>query len=126
MTVIQLLEEAVNISPEIGSTKYMLLGQVTQGHDAIRNFTKGIQMMLKAKLRVEQGKASQFHLLSNVHQEEGDVDMLRSQIAAGYCSIAELYMTDCWYCHRILALMLSSDDANAESECERHCMLALE
>ena len=43
----QIFEKCVEISPEIGHAKYMYLGQLSQGADAIHYFNKGISIMTK-------------------------------------------------------------------------------
>lgn len=39
-------EHAVNMSPDVGHTKYLSLGQLCDGQDAIRYFQKGIELMI--------------------------------------------------------------------------------
>ena len=42
-------ENAVNISPEDGYSKYMNLGQLLVGQESVNAYSKGIQLMLSNK-----------------------------------------------------------------------------
>ena len=51
-------ENAVRISPEQGYSKYMNLGQLLEGQEAVATFNKGIQLMIASK----DDESSQVHL----------------------------------------------------------------
>merc|ERR1712087_58342 len=73
----------------------MYLGQLQNGKDAISSFEKGISLMLSTQ------------------KSEGTKDITVRSISVGYCSMAELYVTDL------------CDEPNAESECERYLQLSV-
>ncbi len=65
---------AVDISPDIGSSKYLYLGQLCDSQEAINYLSKGI------KLLTEEGKSIDTTL----------------ETSSAYCSMAEIYLTDEW------------------------------
>lgn len=68
------LQMGIDLSPDTNPMKYMSMGQFLTGIDALRCFSKGVEMMSSA-------------------MGEGDDD-LRQKLSSGLCSMAELYMTD--------------------------------
>ncbi|KXJ16984.1 probable assembly chaperone of rpl4 [Exaiptasia diaphana] len=95
------LEHAVELSPENGHTKYMYLGQILQGQEAVQAFTKGIDIMVKTLDSNQEGATS----ADSVNPTE---------ISTAYCSLAEIYMTDECF------------DSEAESKCFQFCQKAIE
>lgn len=47
--VYQYFQRAVGISPDCGHSKYMYLGQLLQGKEAVESFQKGIKLMIANK-----------------------------------------------------------------------------
>lgn len=76
--------KAVKISPDEGHRKYLCLGQLSEGEGAVKLLFKGIDIMTK-----------QFH-----HQgpssSSGLDEVTALDISTAYCSLAEVYLTDCW------------------------------
>lgn len=91
------LKKAVHVSPEESGTAWMYLGQLQDAHEAVHSFTKGLEL-----LRRDQKRAKEVEDGSS----DGNSELLRDQLCAGYCAVAELYMTD-------LCL-----EADAEQKCE--------
>ncbi len=75
----------MSLSPDEGHTKYLYLGQMTQGQDAIGHLTKGIELMTHGKGVESVGGAC----------TGGDED-LKEQLSNAYCALAEVYLTDNW------------------------------
>ena len=75
--------KAVDISPNEGHRKYLCLGQLSEGEEAVKLLLKGIDIMSK-----------QFHCEGPSSASSSDVTALDMSIA--YCSLAEVYLTDCW------------------------------
>lgn len=75
---LELFQSSTKLAPDAGHTAWMHLAQMTTGKEAVENFQKGITLM-QAKL-------------SSAPAAEAAV--LRREISNGYCSIAEVYMTD--------------------------------
>ena len=97
--------EAVRIAPDVGHVKYLYLGQLTEGRKAVEYYEKGITIMKSA---VEYQK-------NNISVNENEKKTLsNSDIASVYCSLAEIFMTDCCM------------DEDAEQQCEKYCKLAVE
>jgi len=74
-------ENAVKISPDEGHLKYMNLGQLLEGQEAVDAYNKGIQLMLANK-DATQAAASNNPCASP------------AEISTAYCSLAEMYLTD--------------------------------
>ncbi|KAJ3045957.1 hypothetical protein HDV00_006223 [Rhizophlyctis rosea] len=72
--------KAVEIAPNEGSEKYLHLGQMSEGVEAIGFYTKGVEIGLK---EVEALKE---------YPEEAEI--LRLKISSALCSMSEIYMTD--------------------------------
>ena len=96
--------EAVRIQPETGHVKYLYLGQLTEGREAVQYYEKGVDLM-KSELEFQK---------NNQNSEENLKVLTNSDVASVYCSLAELFMTDC----------CMADDA--EEQCEKYSKLAVE
>lgn len=104
----QCFGRAVEISPDKGHAKYMYLGQLFDGSQAAQCFQKGIELMIKER---EQHQSQQ--------QQEGacadlEGDISATDISNAFCSLAELYMTDCCF------------EENAEELCNSNIDKAIE
>ena len=73
---------AITVQPEEGHEKYMCMGQLLTGSDAVSCFHKGIELM-KTILQQDEAAAA---------AEKSDV--MPRDIARAYCNIAEIYLTD--------------------------------
>ncbi|EDV26673.1 uncharacterized protein TRIADDRAFT_54918 [Trichoplax adhaerens] len=95
-------QQLIKLSPDTGHEKYMYLGQMCGGADAVGYFKKGIDI-LKVELQQSSSGASSVNQLN--HSRE---------ISRAYCSLAEIYLTDCCF------------DDNAAELCESYCRSAIE
>lgn len=99
---LQMLQRSTQLKPNENPTKWMYYGQLQKGKDAISSFEKGISLMLLDRTSNQSMQTS-----------EGVVDITARPVSSGYCSMAEIYVTDL------------CDEPNAESECERLLALAV-
>ncbi|XP_066534251.1 uncharacterized protein si:dkey-12j5.1 isoform X2 [Hoplias malabaricus] len=85
----QVFLKAMELSPDEGHSKYMYLGQVHTGLEAVQYFSKGIKVMLR--------------VLDKQNQEAGDMgaavmsqepSVSAKDVSTAFCSIAEIYFTD--------------------------------
>ncbi|KAI1885475.1 hypothetical protein AGOR_G00204080 [Albula goreensis] len=80
---------SVELSPEEGHGKYMYLGQIHTGMEAVEYFSKGIEVMLNA-------------LAQQSHSAEGavaavphcDPEVTGKDVSVAFCSVAEIFFTD--------------------------------
>lgn len=93
------MQRAVEAEPDKGAEKYIALAQLSEGEEAAAHFAKALHIL-------------QASTTSSITEEEREI--WRRQVAAVYCSLAELYMTD---------LCLQPE---AESKCEECVQAALE
>ncbi|KAI5620829.1 putative assembly chaperone of rpl4 [Silurus asotus] len=81
--------KAVELSPEEGHSKYMYLGQVHTGAEAVQYFSKGIEVMLRATDKqvneVSSMGAAALPLESSITPKD---------VSVAFCSIAEIFFTD--------------------------------
>ncbi|XP_074659642.1 uncharacterized protein LOC141912297 [Tubulanus polymorphus] len=101
----QCFGRAVELSPHDGYRKYMYLGQLFDGVQAVQCFQKGIELMTKTQ--AEQVAAA---CASPV---EGST-VTNRDISSAHCTIAELYMTDLCF------------EENAEDVCKMNIARAIE
>lgn len=88
--------KAVAIQPTDGHVKYLYLGQLTEGLESVGFYNQAVEIM-KGLVTEDETSGVGYRDISNV-----------------YCSLAELYMTDCCM------------EENAEHECEKACQQALQ
>ncbi|XP_013403019.1 probable assembly chaperone of rpl4 [Lingula anatina] len=107
---------AVELSPDKGHAKYMYLGQLFEGAEAVQCFQKGIELMTNELQQQQQRE------VSAAFSGSGDEMVSSKDISTAYCSIAEIYMTDCCFeeaaeekCRTNIEKAISSDDTNAEA-----------
>uniref|UniRef100_A0A3Q0S6S2 Si:dkey-12j5.1 n=1 Tax=Amphilophus citrinellus TaxID=61819 RepID=A0A3Q0S6S2_AMPCI len=79
---------AVALSPDVGHGKYMYLGQIHTGQEAVDYYTRGIHVLLNAleKQETTTGAAAQ--------PDEDPELPTEKDVSVAYCSIAEIYLTD--------------------------------
>ncbi|XP_069552191.1 uncharacterized protein [Brachyistius frenatus] len=87
----QVFLRAVAVSPDVGHSKYMYLGQIHTGQEAVDYYTRGIQVLLSALEKQETTTAQAGAAAS----PDEDPELPTSKdVSVAYCSIAELYLTD--------------------------------
>ena len=74
----------MSLSPDKGHTKYLYLGQLTHGEEAIGHLTKGIELMTWEEEAGQEGGAC------------AEVMDRREELSSAYCALAEVYLTDTW------------------------------
>ncbi|XP_030227063.1 probable assembly chaperone of rpl4 isoform X1 [Gadus morhua] len=82
---------AVEISPNEGHSKYMLLGQIHSGPEAVEYYTKGIEILLSVLEKEKQTTA----LVGACAASDEDAEIPTTKdVCVAYCSVAEIYLTD--------------------------------
>ncbi|KYQ94049.1 hypothetical protein DLAC_04322 [Tieghemostelium lacteum] len=135
--------KSIQLNAEDNASKYMNLGQITGGEDAVKLYIKGIQIMERELSDLlKQSKKKKNNNNNNnsknvskktkkdnedddkMDQDDDDDDEddeeeydpvldIKENICSGLCSIAELYLTDQCF------------DDNAEVECENNLLKAI-
>ncbi len=91
-----LLQESISREPHSNGVKWLYLAQLLCGNDALSAYQMGLQILEGQYQQVHQCVLylSAYVLLPIILQQATN-DLLQA-IAGGYCSIAELFMTDLW------------------------------
>ncbi|CAG8497277.1 297_t:CDS:2, partial [Paraglomus brasilianum] len=92
--------KAISISPTKGYSKYMYMGQMSEGLDSVRYFQKGVDLMSNELIQVE----------GNLDEAK----TLRRKISSALCSMTEIYLTDCCF------------EPDAEMKCDLYLNQALD
>ncbi|XP_070532658.1 uncharacterized protein [Ptychodera flava] len=115
-SALKYFNRAVTLSPNNGFSKYMYLGQLNEGKQAIECFQKGVELMLKDR---EDGKEALEGACANPEETTTVSDR---DISRAYCSMAEIYLTDsCFeedaeqHCKDCLDKAIEADTDNAEA-----------
>ncbi|XP_028984199.1 uncharacterized protein si:dkey-12j5.1 isoform X2 [Betta splendens] len=82
---------AVELSPDVGHTKYMYLGQIHTGQEAVDYYTRGVQVLLSA-LENQTQPAAQAGAAA-LSDEDPQLPTAKD-VSVAFCSIAEIYLTD--------------------------------
>ncbi|KAI8805737.1 hypothetical protein BJ742DRAFT_819016 [Cladochytrium replicatum] len=90
---------SVELRPDRGYAKYLYLGQLSEGKDAIGWYQRGVEI-----LQTEWKEAA----------KESEKAMLARKISSALCSMTEIYMTDC------------CDEPEAEASCESYMTQAFD
>ncbi|KAE8596156.1 hypothetical protein XENTR_v10015990 [Xenopus tropicalis] len=110
----QVFLKAVELCPDKGHAKYMCLGQIHCKEEALHYFNKGIEIMLSAyQSQPALAKAAGF---------PDEIEVTTKDIAAAFCSVAEIYFTDLCMeeeagekCKEILQKALEYDPNSSEA-----------
>uniref|UniRef100_A0A3Q4AHJ4 Uncharacterized protein n=1 Tax=Mola mola TaxID=94237 RepID=A0A3Q4AHJ4_MOLML len=87
ISFISLFLRAVELSPDVGHSKYMYLGQIHTGQEAVDYYTRGIKVLLSAlNGETTPGAAAP--------PEEGSEVPTTKDVCVAYCSTAEIYLSD--------------------------------
>ncbi|GFY74703.1 probable assembly chaperone of rpl4 [Trichonephila inaurata madagascariensis] len=107
-----LFKQCISISPDIGYSKYFSMGQLTSGEESLTYYQKGIEILQKELENCENIKPS----------EEEDRKILSKNLSDAYCSVAEIFMTDCCdaenaeqQCHSAIENAIQSNTSNPEA-----------
>lgn len=95
------LQRSIQLAPESGHEKYLYLGQVQQGHEAVASFRRGIALLQLTKAKLD--NSGDFSAGASVAQS----------ICDAYCSIVEVYMSDLCF------------ETDAETQCDSAIAAAL-
>ncbi|XP_034408867.1 probable assembly chaperone of rpl4 isoform X3 [Cyclopterus lumpus] len=83
---------AVELSPDEGHSKYLYLGQIHTGQEAVNYYTKGIQVLLSTLDKRAQTTQAQAGAAA---QPDEDTELPTAKdVCVAYCSMAEIYLTD--------------------------------
>lgn len=82
---------AVELSPDEGHSKYMYLGQIHSGQEAVDFYTRGIQVLLSALDKQAQATAE---VGAAASPDEDPQLPTAKDVCVAYCSIAEIYLAD--------------------------------
>jgi len=103
--------QAVQLQPDKGHVKYLYLGQISQGSEAVQYYERAIKVMTDC---IEFHENNMQEVNETNMQAENEKSLTKKDISSVYCSLAELYMTDCCM------------EENAEEICEKYCKQAVE
>jgi len=106
-TAQQVLERSVALAPDGDAGRYMNLGQMSEGEEALRWYESGVQRLRAERGALEQASGSRTEL-----QERWATST--QALATALCSVAEMFMTD--FC----------DEPEAEQRCEALACEAVE
>ncbi|CAB3985880.1 probable assembly chaperone of rpl4 [Paramuricea clavata] len=104
------LRHAIEIEPCKGFSKYMTLGELLEGEEAVECLKKGIEIMITEKETNEKENVSDSAGAVNTEHEE----ITDRDISNAFCSLAEIYLTDCCFVE------------DAENSCKLYCEKAIE
>ncbi|KAK5862368.1 hypothetical protein PBY51_017772 [Eleginops maclovinus] len=82
----------LELSPDVGHSKYMYLGQIHTGQESVDFYTKGIQVLLSVLDKQAQTKQAQAAAAAPA-DEEAELPTAKD-VCVAYCSMAEIYLTD--------------------------------
>ncbi|KAN0018950.1 hypothetical protein ACTFIU_002152 [Dictyostelium citrinum] len=126
--------KSIQTDPEDSPSKYMNLGQLVGGDDALKCYRKGIEIMERELNKLVKEQGSKYNDLEHIprpiksvgnnNNEEGDIVyesadeddpiiILKQQLCSALCSISELYLTDQCF------------DDDAEDQCEANLKRAI-
>ncbi|XP_036929361.1 probable assembly chaperone of rpl4 isoform X1 [Acanthopagrus latus] len=83
---------AVELSPDEGHSKYMYLGQIHTGQEAVDYYMKGIQVVLSALDK--QAQTTQAQAGAAASPDKDPQLPTAKDVCIAYCSIAEIYLAD--------------------------------
>jgi tetratricopeptide (TPR) repeat protein len=94
-------EKLVKLNPNEGFSKYMCLGQLSCGIEAVNFYKKGIELMINQfnKEQSDTKPCTSSSAMKNNDTDEDEEDLQKvskTEISTAYGSIAEIYLTDLW------------------------------
>lgn len=107
-----MLMQCVELCPDDGYSKYFSLAQLASGREAVDFYHKGISIIQK-KLENPEGASA---------AEASQETPLCRVLSDAYCSVAELYMTDCCFeddaeniCKKSIESAIEADESNPDA-----------
>ncbi|CAJ1062140.1 probable assembly chaperone of rpl4 isoform X2 [Xyrichtys novacula] len=88
---LQVFLRAVELSPDVGHNKYMYLGQLHSGQEAVDYYNRGIQVLLSVLEKQEHTTAQAGAAAPS--DEDPELPTAKD-VSVAYCSIAEIYLAD--------------------------------
>lgn len=79
-------KHCISLSPSAGHAKYLYMGQLTSGVEAVGYLTQGIAIMEREV--EERGREEATAMM--------DGEVTTDDISSAYCTLAEIYLTDSW------------------------------
>ncbi|XP_071491486.1 uncharacterized protein [Diadema antillarum] len=112
------LGRAITLSPEEGFSKYMYMGQLQEGLEAVQFFQKGVELMVGERDK-KQGEVNGASCSTDGDHASA---VTNQDISRAYCSIAEIFLTDACFeddaekkCKDALDHALNEDPNNPEA-----------
>lgn len=104
----KLLRQSIMVAPEGGHSKYMNMGQLMEGADAVQCFERGVTLMQRALGAVHEAKVAYIQTVRVVFMANRSQarKALEREMSNALLSIAEVWMSDLCF------------DGAAESNCE--------
>jgi len=115
----ELALRSVDLAPDTGAGKYVLLGHLEHGHTAVEAFERGLTLLMRELREAEEGARD-----GGTAGLEGRarVAEAKKRIAAVLTAIAKVYLTDCFQdvgasavCEKLLDRALLFDSESPES-----------
>ncbi|XP_029833164.2 probable assembly chaperone of rpl4 [Ixodes scapularis] len=118
----QLLQRMIELEPDDGFRKYLSMGQLCDGKESLRHYSKGVEI-LQRLLGERQGASAEADPEGSGH--------LSRELSSAYCAMAEIYMTDCCFegdaetqCAELIERGLAADPKNPEAlQCQASYLL---
>lgn len=114
-----LLRRSAALCPGENAGKWMMIGQLLTGREALDHFARGVAIMDAEAKALQAAEAAAPGALPARRER---LRALAREISSGACSMAELYTTDLCFepeaeaeCERLLQLAIGADAANAEA-----------
>lgn len=115
--------KSIELQPDSGYSKFLYMGQIVQGPDAMVFFERGVELLIKEIEKLSSSESSSSttptttnpddeiqQLVQDIHEKT----ILARKLSSALCSMTELYMTDL------------CDLPEAESKCESYTSQALQ
>ena len=97
------LAKAIELQPESGFEKFLLMGQLSVASEAIGYYETGTRLLM-----------DRIAAINGSTVDEDEKKLLMFKLGSALCSMAEIYLTDC------------CDEPEAETKCEEYLKTALE
>ncbi|XP_022240394.1 probable assembly chaperone of rpl4 isoform X2 [Limulus polyphemus] len=127
------LLKSVELSPDQGHTKYLSLGQLSEGLQALDYYQRGIDLLSKAVERLSEDQELDHEAVAKMDQSNESITLKR-ELSNACCAMAEIYMTDCCFeedaenkCQTLIQKGILADPKNPEAlQCMSNFLLVKE